>query len=386
MTASSSRGATATRCPRCDHDLKRVEKRGAVLEICSRCEGMYLDPGDLEVLLALYRKVDEEGATAGAGITCPRCELQLWATTHPACEVTVGRCPGCQVVWHDGGALEQLQSAVLRILPPEESDLGQQASILFALLQSDVEQLRVKAVACPRCGRDLEHLPRESGNLVERCASCRALWFHAGELTLELKVYRQLHPKGRPAGIDCLSCGQELVGMPFPGTSVPLEICPGCRGVWIGEDRLAEIIGSLSDVVLQASSDETEDIQSKVDTFAAQEQEFSGATHAACPICQGRLDVSKRSGMPVDTCVDCGGTWFDSGELTIVLGVSRKIRLKRAEPTDLICPRCPGEQKLLETAYPSTDVKIDVCPDCRGNWLDQGELERLAETVGRPPG
>ena len=40
------------------------------------------------------------------------------------------------------------------------------------------------------------------------------------------------------------------------------------------------------------------------------------------------------------------------------------------------CPACP------ESALVMTDrqgVEIDYCPDCRGVWLDRGELDKLIE-------
>jgi hypothetical protein len=38
------------------------------------------------------------------------------------------------------------------------------------------------------------------------------------------------------------------------------------------------------------------------------------------------------------------------------------------------CPKCGGD--LAEQSL--ANVKIDVCPDCRGTWLDAGELELIA--------
>jgi len=43
------------------------------------------------------------------------------------------------------------------------------------------------------------------------------------------------------------------------------------------------------------------------------------------------------------------------------------------------CPTCPG------TALVMTDrqgVEIDYCPQCRGVWLDRGELDKLIERSG----
>lgn len=54
--------------------------------------------------------------------------------------------------------------------------------------------------------------------------------------------------------------------------------------------------------------------------------------------------------------------------------------------SDLICPKCHGAMR----SYERGGVVVDQCTDCRGLFLDRGELERLidAETAWsgqRPP-
>ncbi|NEK58654.1 zf-TFIIB domain-containing protein [Geodermatophilus sabuli] len=53
---------------------------------------------------------------------------------------------------------------------------------------------------------------------------------------------------------------------------------------------------------------------------------------------------------------------------------------------DLICPKCQGSMR----TYERNGVHLDQCSDCRGIFLDRGELERLvdAETAwhGRSSG
>lgn len=44
------------------------------------------------------------------------------------------------------------------------------------------------------------------------------------------------------------------------------------------------------------------------------------------------------------------------------------------------CPRC--ENKELDERE-REGVTIDACPECRGIWLDRGELERLVAKLGR---
>ncbi|HYD99963.1 MAG TPA: zf-TFIIB domain-containing protein, partial [Alphaproteobacteria bacterium] len=44
-----------------------------------------------------------------------------------------------------------------------------------------------------------------------------------------------------------------------------------------------------------------------------------------------------------------------------------------------ICPNCHiGTQEVARDG-----VQIDICPSCRGVWLDRGELEKLLNGVRR---
>ncbi len=44
--------------------------------------------------------------------------------------------------------------------------------------------------------------------------------------------------------------------------------------------------------------------------------------------------------------------------------------------TMMKCPRCP-EATLV--AADRQDIEIDLCPSCRGVWLDRGELDKVIE-------
>ena len=41
----------------------------------------------------------------------------------------------------------------------------------------------------------------------------------------------------------------------------------------------------------------------------------------------------------------------------------------------MICPRCNTHLQISNTH----DIEIDYCPNCRGVWLDKGELEKIIE-------
>jgi Zn-finger nucleic acid-binding protein len=42
---------------------------------------------------------------------------------------------------------------------------------------------------------------------------------------------------------------------------------------------------------------------------------------------------------------------------------------------DLVCPKCQGTMR----TYERNGVHVDQCADCRGIFLDRGELERLID-------
>ena len=42
---------------------------------------------------------------------------------------------------------------------------------------------------------------------------------------------------------------------------------------------------------------------------------------------------------------------------------------------DLVCPKCQGTMR----TYERNGVHVDQCSDCRGIFLDRGELERLVD-------
>jgi Zn-finger nucleic acid-binding protein len=47
--------------------------------------------------------------------------------------------------------------------------------------------------------------------------------------------------------------------------------------------------------------------------------------------------------------------------------------------SDLICPKCHGAMR----GYERSGITVDQCGDCRGIFLDRGELERLVDAENR---
>ncbi len=45
------------------------------------------------------------------------------------------------------------------------------------------------------------------------------------------------------------------------------------------------------------------------------------------------------------------------------------------------CPNCNATLVMTERS----GVEIDYCPECRGVWLDRGELDKIIERAAQPP-
>ena len=110
-----------------------------------------------------------------------------------------------------------------------------------------------------------------------------------------------------------------------------------------------------------------------------------GEPEVECPKCQGRLfeRALGDTGVKVDVCPSCRGMWFGGGELQehldalqgeLVPPADTKISPRR-------CPVCGVNMSVFK--YSDTEVEIDLCENCRGVWLDVGELKRLAGQAER---
>lgn len=110
-----------------------------------------------------------------------------------------------------------------------------------------------------------------------------------------------------------------------------------------------------------------------------------------CPRCDRPLMILAYKGIEVDACSQCGGVWFDAGEIEDLLertGVcpedpqvafltrpsARSAQGKR------LCPRCDErmeEHRAPAAAGDAEDLTVDRCPRGHGVWFDRGEFHRL---------
>ena len=97
-----------------------------------------------------------------------------------------------------------------------------------------------------------------------------------------------------------------------------------------------------------------------------------------------KLRQTPRGPVYYDVCPSCGGIWFDVGEMdAMVLPLYRSVEVASRDKAEGVseplrkCPRCQNQwlSKVFFLAY--SQILLDHCQNCRGFWLDGGELKSI---------
>ena len=104
-----------------------------------------------------------------------------------------------------------------------------------------------------------------------------------------------------------------------------------------------------------------------------------------CPKCAGKLEVVINNGVHIDKCLNCGGLWFDkkelltllTGDINFMVDGIRDETSKEYDKTTGMCPLCNVKLDHIDSKT-EKDIHIDICPECKGVWLDKGELTALS--------
>ncbi len=111
-----------------------------------------------------------------------------------------------------------------------------------------------------------------------------------------------------------------------------------------------------------------------------------------CPVCKKSMLVIERNHIELDHCADCGGIWFDGGELELLLSglgmapADNFLRGILAGPEEKVhehlrrCPICARKMK-KSLVGANAKVMIDACRRGDGLWFDGGELAALLGQV-----
>lgn len=106
----------------------------------------------------------------------------------------------------------------------------------------------------------------------------------------------------------------------------------------------------------------------------------------ACPICSIPLMQATIGHAPLLYCTKCDGMLVAMEEFETLIAASRAlpggpIPVQAADPDELrhriACPQCRRSMEAHFYGGPG-NVVIDTCENCSLNWLDHGELARIA--------
>jgi Zn-finger nucleic acid-binding protein len=81
-----------------------------------------------------------------------------------------------------------------------------------------------------------------------------------------------------------------------------------------------------------------------------------------CPKCQGAMRSYERSGVTIDQCTDCRGIFLDRGELERLIDADARFQAEAAAPAPPPPPQQRGYERGYERGY---DRDYDDSPDKR---------------------
>ena len=105
-----------------------------------------------------------------------------------------------------------------------------------------------------------------------------------------------------------------------------------------------------------------------------------------CPLGHGELHREAHSEVTVDVCAQCGGEWLDHDELAAFEAAAVSDRSVLAGMVEYQPHpgerRCPiCDKPMYEFDYRANPLEIDACPDGHGYWLDGGEETRVRDLI-----
>lgn len=104
-----------------------------------------------------------------------------------------------------------------------------------------------------------------------------------------------------------------------------------------------------------------------------------------CHACETELITENLHGETVDRCPRCNGVFFDQGELENIVKLVNLFQSARLDEEDI--DTVPGVEKqravkcpVHRTRMTERDIggiTVDMCGECGGIWLDDGEITAL---------
>ena len=105
-----------------------------------------------------------------------------------------------------------------------------------------------------------------------------------------------------------------------------------------------------------------------------------------CPACKSPMIILELNQVEIDYCSECKGIWLDNGELELIFSSSERKEIAKSFTlrNDLTEEkrRCPNcKKKMDKVEFENTGIIIDRCVNYHGLWFDNGELRSLLKSA-----
>ncbi len=92
--------------------------------------------------------------------------------------------------------------------------------------------------------------------------------------------------------------------------------------------------------------------------------------------------ILRYKGVEIDFCDQCRGIWLDDGELEHFVNPSDSSLVIKdtghSSPHKRVCPRCDTQMREAYLSISANEeLSLDRCPKGHGLWFDDRELQRL---------
>lgn len=190
---------------------------------------------------------------------------------------------------------------------------------------------------CPQCGGGVAATTHRcefcaAQLLVKACPRCLARVFHGhkhcphcGAGTDDVAPAAERPPR------TCPRCPDQTLAARAVG-DLSLDDCPRCAGVFIDAKAIEQLLAARAEARAEAVLGAYQGVPRASDMTAR-----GGKLYIKCPICgtvMNRTQFARGAGVVLDVCRG-HGTWFDAGELPVVVEFVRNGGLARAEKAEL---------------------------------------------------
>jgi Zn-finger nucleic acid-binding protein len=277
------------RCLNCDAEMVNydvITKAGELsYDVCEKCGSLWLDRGELDKMAfqvqgSIEFCSEEKDKTAESKVkNCPRCDISLSRVRFLGeSDIVLHHCKNCGGFWLDGGELNLIDNALAKIMPISGhgfSDFVNNVHIPYWYKRvkrpSSETDFEVKVEPIPGAKHlkpTTDKCPVDGGTLdlysifsmkFEGCQKCHGVWLVKDELrklknkALEGRLHwlnDEVDNIEKTSAVrterSCPKDNSKLLSVVFGKSSLVIDWCPKCHGLWLDRDEFDSIIEYLN--------------------------------------------------------------------------------------------------------------------------------------------